>query len=110
MSLTCSIETRRSVCSRSVQVPVGTGSWTRRRRHLFPTEHHFAASYTGSAPLDASSGNNTRHWLNTDGNRALTLGAPHHRHLPAPRAAEAKDYYQRKIAEGKNALNPVEPS
>ncbi|MFF1918919.1 IS110 family transposase [Streptomyces sp. NPDC058239] len=26
----------------------------------FPTEHHFA-SYTGSAPLDASSGNNVRH-------------------------------------------------
>ncbi|MER7901084.1 transposase [Streptomyces sp. NPDC096046] len=37
---------------------------------LFPTEHHFA-SYTGSAPLDASSGNNVRHRLNTGGNRAL---------------------------------------
>ncbi|MEV1082329.1 IS110 family transposase [Streptomyces sp. NPDC050211] len=36
----------------------------------FPTEHHFA-SYTGSAPLDASSGNNVRHRLNTGGNRAL---------------------------------------
>ncbi|MGW3952919.1 transposase [Streptomyces sp. NPDC004752] len=36
----------------------------------FPTEHHFA-SYTGSAPLDASSGNNIRHRLNTGGNRAL---------------------------------------
>ncbi|WP_338145693.1 IS110 family transposase [Streptomyces scabichelini] len=30
----------------------------------FPTEHHFAR-YTGSAPLDASSGNNVRHRLNT---------------------------------------------
>jgi transposase len=36
----------------------------------FPTEHHFAG-YTGSAPLDASSGNNVRHRLNTGGNRAL---------------------------------------
>lgn len=36
----------------------------------FPTEHHFA-SYTGSAPLDASSGKNVRHRLNTGGNRAL---------------------------------------
>ncbi|MCD7440992.1 IS110 family transposase [Streptomyces lincolnensis] len=32
----------------------------------FPTEHHFA-SYTGTAPLDASSGKNTRHRLNTGG-------------------------------------------
>ena len=36
----------------------------------FPTEHHFA-SYTGNAPLDASSGATTRHRLNTRGNRAL---------------------------------------
>ncbi|MFA3839000.1 transposase [Streptomyces aureus] len=36
----------------------------------FPTEHHFA-SYTGTAPLDASSGKNTRPRLNTGGNRAL---------------------------------------
>ncbi|WP_424860504.1 transposase [Streptomyces sp. MMS24-I29] len=36
----------------------------------FPTDHHFA-SYTGSAPLDASSGNNVRHRINTGGNRAL---------------------------------------
>ncbi|MFF4354809.1 transposase [Streptomyces sp. NPDC001530] len=36
----------------------------------FPTEHHFA-SYTGSAPLDASNGNNVRHRLNTDGNRKV---------------------------------------
>jgi transposase len=36
----------------------------------FPTEHHFA-SYTGSAPLDASSGNNVRHRLNTGVIRAL---------------------------------------
>ncbi|MGW2207723.1 transposase [Streptomyces sp. NPDC001774] len=35
-----------------------------------PAEHHFA-SYTGNAPLDASSGNNVRHRLNTGGNRAL---------------------------------------
>ncbi|MFI2206546.1 transposase [Streptomyces sp. NPDC020192] len=36
----------------------------------FPTEHH-CAGYTGSAPLDASSGNNVRHRLNTGGNRTL---------------------------------------
>ncbi|WP_414170606.1 transposase [Streptoverticillium reticulum] len=36
----------------------------------FPTETRFA-SYTGSAPLDASSGKNIGHRLNTGGNRAL---------------------------------------
>ncbi|WP_328868785.1 IS110 family transposase [Streptomyces sp. NBC_00287] len=32
----------------------------------FPTKHHFA-SYTGSAPLDASSGDNVRQRRNTGG-------------------------------------------
>lgn len=36
----------------------------------FPSEHHFA-SYTGSAPLEASSGNTTPHRLNTGGNRSI---------------------------------------
>ncbi|WP_202859806.1 transposase [Streptomyces xinghaiensis] len=49
----------------------------------FPTEHHFAGC-TGSAPLDASSGNNARHRLDTGGNRA-ELGAAHDRRLPDPR-------------------------
>ncbi|WP_284991232.1 IS110 family transposase [Arthrobacter sp. efr-133-TYG-120] len=36
----------------------------------FPSASHFA-SYTGTAPLDASSGNQNRHRLNTGGNRQL---------------------------------------
>ncbi|WP_432196142.1 transposase [Streptomyces sp. bgisy027] len=39
----------------------------------FPAERHFA-SYTDTAPLDASSGKNTRHRLNTGGNGALNSG------------------------------------
>jgi transposase len=50
----------------------------------FPTEHHFA-SYTGSAPLDASSGNNVRHRLNTGGNRALNSVLHTIAVLPDPR-------------------------
>lgn len=49
----------------------------------FPTADHFA-SYTGTSPLDASSGNRNRHRLNTGGNRQLNT-APHHRRLPSPR-------------------------
>lgn len=58
----------------------------------FPTRHHFA-SYTGSAPLDASSGKNVRHRLNTGGNRPLNSAllsrsgsSPRGRSLLVPRA------------------------
>ncbi|MGW2770623.1 transposase [Streptomyces sp. NPDC001275] len=58
------------------------------------------ASYTGSAPLDASSGNNVRHRLNAGGNRALTV-----LHTIAVcqirDGGRGQDYYLRKIAEGK---------
>jgi transposase len=38
----------------------------------FPSKHHFA-SYTGTAPLDASSGDTVRHRLNRGGNRRLNF-------------------------------------
>lgn len=66
----------------------------------FPTEHHFA-SYTGSAPLEASSGNTVRHRLNTGGNRALNSVL----HIIATCQIRdpgiGQDYYRRKISEGK---------
>lgn len=66
----------------------------------FPTEHHFA-SYTGSAPLEASSGNTVRHRLNTGGNRALNSVL----HIIATCQIRdpgiGQNYYRRKIAEGK---------
>ncbi|MFE5406264.1 transposase [Streptomyces sp. NPDC056580] len=49
----------------------------------FPTEHHFA-SYTGSALLDASSGNNVRHRLNIGGNARSTRSC-----TPSPSARSA---------------------
>jgi transposase len=66
----------------------------------FPSADHFA-SYTGAAPLDASSGEQIRHRLNTGGNRQLntvlhTIAVCQIRD-PGP----GKVYYQRKVAEGK---------
>ncbi|MFH5879354.1 IS110 family transposase [Arthrobacter sp. NA-172] len=66
----------------------------------FPSASHFA-SYTGTAPLDASSGNQNRHRLNTGGNRQLnsvlhTMAVCQSRD-PGP----GRDYYLKKIAEGK---------
>ncbi len=68
----------------------------------FPTEHH-SASYTGSAPLDASSGKNTRHRLNTDGNRALNSTLHIIAVCQIRDSGRGQDYYQRKLAEGKTS-------
>ncbi|MGW5434873.1 transposase [Streptomyces sp. NPDC004059] len=62
--------------------------------------HHFA-SYTGSAPLDASSGNNVRHRLNTGGNRALNSVLHVIAVCQIRDGGRGQDYYLRKIAEGK---------
>jgi transposase len=67
----------------------------------FPTKHHFAA-HTGTAPIEASSGEVVRHRLSRAGNRKLN----HALHLMAivqirhPTAGQA--YYRRKLAEGKS--------
>ncbi|MCX5443679.1 MULTISPECIES: IS110 family transposase [unclassified Streptomyces] len=66
----------------------------------FPTEHHFA-SYTGTAPLDASSGKNTRHRLNTGGNRALNSVLHIIAVCQIRDGGRGQDYYLRKITEGK---------
>jgi transposase len=66
----------------------------------FPSQDHFA-SYTATAPLDASSGNQQRHRLNPGGNRQLNAAL----HLIA--VCQARDpgpgrrYYLRKLSEGK---------
>jgi len=66
----------------------------------FRSRHHFA-SYTGTAPIDVSSGENNRHRLNRGGNRRLN----HALHIAAvvqirmPGAGQ--DYYRRKREEGK---------
>jgi len=66
----------------------------------FPTEHHFA-SYTGSAPLEASSGNTVRHRLNTGGNRTLNCVLHIIATCQIRDAGIGQEYYRRKIAEGK---------
>ncbi len=68
--------------------------------HRFPTRGHFAA-FNGTAPLDASSGDVTRHRHNRGGNRQLNKVI----HLAAitqiRNGAQGRDHYLRKIAEGK---------
>lgn len=73
----------------------------------FPSKGHFA-SYTGTAPIDASSGDNVRHRLNRGGNRrlnkvlhtaAIVQISQHH--------SEGSVYYERKLAEGKTKLEAL---
>jgi len=72
----------------------------------FPSKDHFA-SYTGTAPIDASSGDNEHHRLNRGGNRrlnyALHIAALVQIRFPGP----GQDYYLRKRAAGKSALEAM---
>jgi len=66
----------------------------------FPSRDHFA-SYSGVAPISASSGDHQRHRLNRAGNRRLN----HALHIAAitqiRQDTPGRDLYRRKIAEGK---------
>ena len=72
----------------------------------FPSRHHFA-SYTGTAPIDVSSGDNNRHRLNRGGNRrlnhALHIAAVVQYRMPGP----GQDYYRRKRDQGKTHLEAL---
>jgi transposase len=66
----------------------------------FPTADHFA-SYTGTAPLEASSGERRRHRLNPTGNRQLNTAIHTAALVQARDPGPGRTYYQRKLAEGK---------
>ena len=72
----------------------------------FPTKAHFA-SWTGTAPIDASSGDQIRHRLSRAGNRRLN----HVLHIMAVVQirydTEGRAYYLRKRAAGKTALEAL---
>jgi transposase len=66
----------------------------------FPSSGHFA-SYTGTAPLDASSGQRIRHRLNTGGNRQLNATLHTIAVCQARDPGPGRDYYLRKLGENK---------
>jgi transposase len=72
----------------------------------FPSKAHFA-SYTGTAPIDVSSGDHVRHRLNCGSNRRLNY-ALHIAALVQVRLPGAgRDYYLRKREAGKTALEAM---
>ena len=68
----------------------------------FPTKHHFAA-HTGTAPLEASSGQVIRHRLSRAGDRKLNHALYMMAMVQVRRPSPGQAYYQRKRAEGKSA-------
>ena len=67
----------------------------------FPTKAHFA-SYTGTAPIEASSGGVVRHRLSRAGNRKLNYALYMIAICQARHHTEGRAYYRRKLAEGKS--------
>jgi transposase len=67
----------------------------------FPTKAHFA-SYSGTAPLEASSGEVVRHRLSLAGNRHLNYALHMVAVCQARSDARGGTYYRKKIAEGKS--------
>jgi transposase len=66
----------------------------------FPTADHLA-SYSGTSPLEASSGDRQRHRLNITGNRRLNTAIHTIAVCQARDPGPGRAYYLRKIAEGK---------
>lgn len=67
----------------------------------FPTRNHFA-SYTGTAPIAVSSGDNNRHRLSRAGNRKLNRAIHIAAITQVHRNTPGRDYYLRKLAAGKS--------
>jgi len=67
----------------------------------FPTRAHFA-SYSGTAPVEASSGEVVRHRLSLAGNRHLNYALHMVATCQARSDARGGAYYRKKIAEGKS--------
>jgi transposase len=74
--------------------------------HRFPSRHHFA-SFTGTAPLEASSGEIIRHRLSRLGNRQLNHALHTAAIVQLAHDEHGRAYYQRKKAAGKGNLGAL---
>ena len=68
----------------------------------FPDRNHFA-SWTGTAPIDASSGDRVRHRLSRGGNRQINRVLHTMATVQLRNATEGRAYFDRKKADGKSS-------
>jgi transposase len=72
----------------------------------FPDRNHFA-SWTGTAPVEASSGDHVRHRLSRGGNRQINRVLHTMATVQLPNPGTGRDYYDRKKADGKNSMEAM---
>jgi transposase len=72
----------------------------------FPDRNHFA-SWTGTAPVDASSGDQVRHRLSRGGNRQINRALHMMATVQLRNATEGRAYYDRKKAGGKSSMEAM---
>ena len=72
----------------------------------FPNKAHFA-SWNGTAPIDASSGDNIRHRLSRRGNRQINRVLHTMARVQLRNQTPGRDYYDRKKADGKAPMEAM---
>ena len=72
----------------------------------FPNKAHFA-SWNGTAPIDASSGDQVRHRLSRAGNRQINRVLHIMARVQIRNPSEGRDYYERKKADGKAPMEAM---
>jgi transposase len=72
----------------------------------FPDRGHFA-SWNGTAPIDASSGDHVRHRLSRQGNRQINRTLHIMATVQLRRPSEGRAYYDRKRADGKSPMEAM---
>jgi transposase len=72
----------------------------------FPNKAHFA-SWNGTAPIDASSGDQVRHRLSRAGNRQINRVLHIMARVQIRSGHEGRDYYERKKADGKSPMEAM---
>jgi transposase len=72
----------------------------------FPTKAHFA-SWNGTAPIDASSGDQIRHRLSRAGNRQINRVLHIMARVQIRNPSQGHDYYERKKADGKAPMEAM---
>ena len=72
----------------------------------FPNKAHFA-SWNGTAPIDASSGDQARHRLSRGGNRQINRVLHIMARVQIRNPSQGRDYYDRKKADGKAPMEAM---
>ena len=83
------------------------GCWSRSATSpRFPSRAHFA-SWNGTAPIDASSGDQVRHRLSRAGNRQINRALHIMATVQLRNPTTGREYYDRRKAEGKTSMEAM---